>query len=80
MRNIYRRFGVAEGIFSRLSFIVRILLANLFEPYKAEISAEVFPHLCAFKKVICEAKFRSFRVRQQYPTLFPGHLQPDDHI
>jgi hypothetical protein len=41
-------------------------LANLFEPYKAEISAEVFPHLCAFKKVICEAKFRSFRVRQQY--------------
>ncbi len=28
MRDMYRRFGVAEGIFSRLSFIVRILLAN----------------------------------------------------
>ena len=45
-------------------------MANLFEPYKAEISAAVFPHLCAFKKVICEAKFRSFRVRQQYPEVF----------
>jgi hypothetical protein len=28
MRDMYRRFGVAEGIFSRLSSIVRILLAN----------------------------------------------------
>jgi hypothetical protein len=43
---------------------------HLCSPYKAEISAEVSLHLCAFKKVICEAKFRSFRVRQQYPVVF----------
>jgi hypothetical protein len=28
MRDFYRRFGVTEGIFCRLSFIVRILLPN----------------------------------------------------
>jgi transposase-like protein len=42
-------------------------LANLFQHYKAEISSEVAPNLCTFKEGICEAKFRRFRVRQQYP-------------
>jgi hypothetical protein len=37
-----------------------ILLANLFQLYKTEILAEVSPLFCAFKEVICEAKFRSF--------------------
>jgi hypothetical protein len=35
----------------------RILLANLFHRYKAEISAELFPSLGAFKEVKGEAKF-----------------------
>jgi hypothetical protein len=34
-----------------------ILLANLFHHYKAEIYAELFPSLGAFKEVKCEAKF-----------------------
>jgi len=65
MRGCHLRYGVSRGALHGVSFNPRILLANLFEPYEAEISAEVFPHLCAFKKVICEAKFQSFRVRQQ---------------
>jgi hypothetical protein len=41
-----------------------------FTTGKAEISAGVAPSLCAFREVMCEAKSRRFRVRQQYPTLF----------
>jgi hypothetical protein len=42
---------------SGVSQIVRILLANLFPRYKAEMSAELFPSLGAFKEVKGEAKF-----------------------
>jgi hypothetical protein len=45
-----------------------MLLANPFTTDKAEISAEIAPRLCGFKGGMCEAKFRRFRVRQQYPT------------
>jgi hypothetical protein len=35
----------------------RILLANLFPRYNAELYTELFPGLGAFKAVKCEAKF-----------------------
>ena len=41
-----------------------------FAPDKAEISAGGAPSLWAFRGVMCEAKFRRFRVRQQYPAVF----------
>ena len=47
-----------SGLFAN----VPILLANLFQRDKAEISAGLSPSLYAFK----EARFRRFRVRQQY--------------
>jgi hypothetical protein len=42
-------FGVFGHLCHRFSLNERILLANLFLPYKDEISAEVSLHLCAFK-------------------------------
>jgi hypothetical protein len=57
MRDMYRCFGVADGIFSRLSSIGRILLANLFPPSQANISAQAFPWSCALHGAIRKARF-----------------------
>jgi len=59
-----RIYPLSHNDLGRLSENELILLANLFQPYKTEISAEVSPLFCAFKEVICKAKFRSFRVHQ----------------
>ncbi len=42
----------------------------MFTTDNAEMFAGVAPSLCAFRGVMGEAKFRRFRVRQQYPTVF----------
>jgi hypothetical protein len=50
MRDMYRRFSVAEGIFSRLSSIVRILLANS-EASKFRLAFHFFEGTEAWKKL-----------------------------
>ena len=70
MRDISLRFSVAEGIFSRLSSIVRILLANseapnLRLPHAPAAGPEAWSNLCRKLGFVVLKE-----VRQQYPTVF----------
>jgi hypothetical protein len=57
-RNDYCTGEKAAGISSLFGLNPTLtLVANLFHHYKAEISAEFFPSLGAFREVKCEAKF-----------------------